>query len=305
MLILLVQAVSENKEDSPPPQQDAAAGDRSPKSVMTNGVTQAGEDDALADSKSQKKQDGTDSSVLSKSNDLPGNKDPNDLDPEKVDNKEQRLKVKQGTKRKGRKPSSSKLTAPSEVSNPVNEKEAEKSIDSKSHSKEVPSSPNEDGVVEAARPLENDKETNAKISSPTAGDGESDAVSSSPIKSNRDENRSKGRGQTKKKDIFVKEVAAEDVLKKVFEGTSDSEVKPTRPSAKKGSGRNSDVKITTAIDAAKKGSGKTEERNKGGGGSSSRKSEDKKRKRQGKGNSEKGLAKSSAKDENKVLLYLL
>ncbi|MCI11299.1 micronuclear linker histone polyprotein-like, partial [Trifolium medium] len=143
-------------------------------------------------------------------------------------------------------------------------------------------------------------------SSPKAGDIESDAVvSPSPSESNHDENLSKKRARTKKKDSSVKEVAAENISKKVSERTSDSEVKPARPSAKKGPSRSSDVKIATAVDAVKKGSGKTEERTKGDGGSSSRMLEYKKRKRQVKGSSEKGLSKSSSKDEDKVTVSSL
>ncbi|WJX16216.1 hypothetical protein P8452_06279 [Trifolium repens] len=292
------QVDSEITKEASPPQQDNAAGDRSPKSVMSNGIAQAGEDDAIVDSTSLKKQDGTDSPVLSK-----GNEEPNDLDTEKVDSKEQKLE--RSTKRKGKKASSSKSKKPSKKSNVVSEKEAEKTVDSKSPNKEVPSSLNEDDVVEATGTSE-DKEIKPKISSPKADDVESDAViSPSPSESNHDENRSKKRARTKKKDSSVKEVAAEDISKKVSERTSDSEVKPARSSVKKGLSRSSDVKITTAVDSVKKGSGKTEERTKGDGGSSSRKPEDKKRKGQVKGSSEKGLAKSSSNDEDKVTVSSL
>lgn len=299
MSILLDQVVSENTKESAPPQQDNPVGDRSPKSVVCNGIAQAGEDDALVESKSLKKQDDTDSSGQSKGINLLGNEVPNDLDIEKVDNGQQKLE--QGTKKRGRKPSSSKLTEPSEGSHLVNEREAEKTVDSKSHTKDVPSSPHEDDYVEAAGPSDNDKEIDAKISSPKGGDSESDAVASpSPSEVNYNENpSSKKRRRTKKKNSSVKEVAAEDASKKVSEGASDSEVKP-RPSTKKGLGRTSDIKKTTVADTVKKGSGKTEERNKDGGGSSSRQSEDKKKKGKGKGISEKGLAKSSAKDADKV-----
>ncbi|CAJ2675066.1 unnamed protein product [Trifolium pratense] len=287
------QVDSEITKEATPPQQDNAAGDRSPKSVMSNGIAQAGEDDTLVDSTSLKKQDGTDSPVLSK-----GNEEPNDLDTEKVDGKEKKLE--RSTKRKGKKASSSKSKKPSKKSNVVvGGKEAEKTVDSKSSNKEVPSSLNEDDVVEATGTSENNKEIKPKISSPKAGEIESDAVvSPSPSEINHDENRSKKRARTKKKDSSVKEVAAEDISKKVSERTNDSEVKPARPSAKKGLSRSSDVKTTTAVDAVKKGSGKTEERTKGDGGSSSRKLEDKKKKGQVKGSSEKDLAKSSSKEED-------
>ncbi|KAL5071500.1 hypothetical protein RYX36_022387 [Vicia faba] len=318
------------KEATPPPQQDNDAdGDRSPKSVMSNGITQAGEDDTLVESKPLKEQDGTDSPVLSKGNNLSVNEERNDLDTEIIDSKEQKLE--RSTKRKGKKASSSKSTKSSKRSNVVSEKEAEKTFDSVSPSKETPSSLNDNGVVEATGTSENDKEIKVTISSPKVGDVESDAVvSHSPSESNHDENRSKKRVRTKKKDSSVKEVTAGHISKKMSEGTCDSEVKSAKPSAKKGLDRSSDVKVTTVVDAVKKGSGKSEERTKGDGGSSSRKQEDKKKgsgkteertkveggsslrkledkKKKGhvKGSSEKGLAKSSSKDEDKIMVSSL
>ncbi|CAI8605959.1 unnamed protein product [Vicia faba] len=293
------------KEATPPPQQDNDAdGDRSPKSVMSNGITQAGEDDTLVESKPLKEQDGTDSPVLSKGNNLSVNEERNDLDTEIIDSKEQKLE--RSTKRKGKKASSSKSTKSSKRSNVVSEKEAEKTFDSVSPSKETPSSLNDNGVVEATGTSENDKEIKVTISSPKVGDVESDAVvSHSPSESNHDENRSKKRVRTKKKDSSVKEVTAGHISKKVSEGTCDSEVKSAKPSAKKGLDRSSDVKVTTVVDAVKKGSGKSEERTKGDGGSSLRKLEDKKKKGHVKGSSEKGLAKSSSKDEDKIMVSSL
>ncbi|TKY58087.1 Sister chromatid cohesion protein PDS5-like B-B [Spatholobus suberectus] len=316
------QVDGENSKEAAPPQQDNSVGDRSPKSVMSNGIAQAGEDDAVVDPKSIKKHDDTDCPVQSEGINLSGHEEPNDLDTEKVDNNDEKVdnseqKPEQSTKRRGRKPSSSKLLEPSEGSNLANEKEAEKIIDSESYRKEVPNSPHEDDCIEAAGPSENDKEIDAKISSPKAGDGESDAVASpSRSESIHDENRSKKRGRAKKKEILTKEVAkgADIASKKASEGISDSEAKLLRLSAKKGIGHAS-LKKTTAVDAVKKGSEttndldgkkhpakKADERNKGGGGSSSRKLEDKKKKGRGKGNSGKGLAKSSAKDEDKEMV---
>ncbi|XP_027329221.1 MATH and LRR domain-containing protein PFE0570w [Abrus precatorius] len=306
------QVVRENsKEDAPPP-EDNPEGDRSPKSVMSNGIAQTGEDDTSVDPKSLKKQGDTDGAVHSEGINLSGNGESNDLDGEKIENSES--KAEQSTKGRGRKPSASKLVEPSEGSYLANEKETEKVIES--HSKDVPSSTHEDDCAEATRPSENDKEIDAKISSPKAGDGESDAVASpSPSESIHDENHSKKRGRSKKKASSAKEGVAENVSKKVSEGTSDSEGKPLKPSVKKGQGRTSDVKKTTMVDAVKKGSGatsdvdgkkqsakKAEDRNKGGGGSSSRQLEDKRKKGRGKGNPEKGLAKSSTKDDDKEMV---
>lgn len=355
-----VQVDRENLKEAAPPQQDNSVGDMSPKSVMSNGIAQAGEDDAMVDPKSLKTHDDTDCPVQSEGINISCSEEPNDVDTEKVDNNEEKVdnneekvdnneekvdnndekvdnndervdnnekidnnddkignseqKPEKSTKRRGRKPSSSKLSEPSKGSNLANKKEAEKMIDSESDRKEVPNSPHEDDCVEAAGPSENDKENDAKISSPKAGDGESDAVASpSPSESIHNEDRSKKRGRSKKMENSAKEVdtGAEIVSKKVSDGKSDSEAKPLRPSAKKGTGHTS-VKKTTVVNTVKRGSEatsdppdgkkhpakKAEDRNKVGVGSSSTQLEDKKKKGRGKVTSGKGLAKSSAMDED-------
>lgn len=296
-----------------PSQQDNPVVDIVPKSVMGNGVAQVGEDFALADSKSLKKQEDADCSDHSKGMDISGHEEPNDLDTEKVDSKEQ--KPEQPAKRRGRKSSSSTKSAePLEGQAVTNEKEAEKTLDSESHIKEVPSSLHEDHSVEAAGPSENDKEIDAKISSPKAGHCDSEAVSSpSPSRGLNDGNRSKKLGRPKTKDGSANEVAVEDSSKKVSDGTSDSEAKLTKKSVKKALGRKSDVRKTGAdsvkiesgatsdVDAKKHLAKKVDKSNKSGGGSSSRQPE-KKRRGRGKANSETSAAKSSAKDVDEVLL---
>nr|KYP45759.1 Sister chromatid cohesion protein PDS5 isogeny B-B [Cajanus cajan] len=287
-----VQVDRENLKEAAPPQQDNSVGDMSPKSVMSNGIAQAGEDDAMVDPKSLKKHDDTDCPAQSEVD----NNEKIDNNDDKIGNSEQ--KPEKSTKRRGRKPSYSKLSEPSKGSNLANKKEAEKMIDSESDRKEVPNSPHEDDCVEAVGPSENDKENDAKISSPKAGDGESDAVASpSPSESIHNEDRSKKRGRSKKMENSAKEV--------------DTEAKPLRPSAKKGTGHTS-VKKTTVVNTVKRGSEatsdppdgkkhpakKAEDRNKVGVGSSSTQLEDKKKKGRGKVTTGKGLAKSSAMDED-------
>ncbi|XP_019438790.1 PREDICTED: muscle M-line assembly protein unc-89 [Lupinus angustifolius] len=293
-----------------PPQQDNPVGDHSPKSVTSNGNPQAAEDDTLVDSKSLEKQENTDCTVQSKSINLSANEDPNNLDTEKGENSDQ--KQDPATKRVGRKLiSSTKSAELPKGSYPANVKEVEKVIDSESHSKEnekkVPSSLHEDDFVEAEGLSENDKEIDAKISSPKAGDGESDMVSSpSPRGSLHGENSKKKLRQPKKK-----EVVAMDVPQKVYEETSDSEAKPTKRSVKKALGRTSDVKKNTVVNSVKKGnetasepdakkhpSKKTEDASKSGGRS------DKKRHGRGKANSESGEEKSPVKDVDKELVSL-
>ncbi|CAL0323191.1 unnamed protein product [Lupinus luteus] len=205
-----------------------------------------------------------------------------------------------GNKR-GREPSSS-----------TKSNEDRKVINSVSHSKEVPSSLNEDDFVEAAGLSENDKEIDDKISSPKVGDGETDMVSPpSPRGSLHGENSKKKLRQPKKKDSSAKEVAAMDVPQKVYEEISDSEAKPTKRSAKQALGRTSNVKKNTVVNSVKKGnetasepdarkhpSKKTEDGSKSGGRS------DKKRHGRGKANSESGEEKSPVKDVDKELVSL-
>ncbi|KAI4316392.1 hypothetical protein L6164_024376 [Bauhinia variegata] len=309
------QVAKEDAREAAPSEQVDPVSDRSPKSVMSNGIVQAGEDDSLADSKSLKKLEDGVHSDQSKDVNNSSSEEPDNLNTGKADTKDQKPEQ---AKRKGRKSSAStKLAEPSESSAVVKEKETDKPLDSKSHSKDIPSSPQEDHSVEAAGPSENDKEVGAKISSLKEVDDESGVVASpSPSDSLRDENRSKKSGRAKKKDSLVKEVAVptEDVLKKVSEQTSDSEVKPSRLAAKRATSGSSDGKKPTVADTIKKGSGTTGdsetkkqsakkvENNKSSVGSSSKHMEDKKRRGRGKSVSDMAAGKSSAKDEDEEMV---
>ncbi|XP_027355812.1 serine/threonine-protein kinase PRP4 homolog isoform X2 [Abrus precatorius] len=309
------QVVEKDSREATSSEQDNPDANRSPKSVMSNGVACVGEDYDLGDSKSTKKQEDVDCSNHSEGLNTSCHGVPNDMDTEKVDNRQQ--KPEQDTKRRGRKSSSSTKSAkPSRAHVATNENEADKMMDSESHSKEVPSSAHVDYSVEAPGPSENDKEIDAKISSQKACDNESEVASPSPVESLHDENHAKKHGRAKIKDGPSKEVAAENVSKKVSEGASDSEAKPARKSVKRALGLNSDVKKTTAADSVKKGSGaaiganakkhsgnKLDENKKGGGGgSSSRQIENKKKGGRGKANSETDVAKSSAIDVDKEMV---
>ncbi|KAF7830345.1 Sister chromatid cohesion protein PDS5 like B-B [Senna tora] len=308
------QVVKEDASEAPPPEQANPVDDKSPKSVMSNGIAQAGEDDSLADSKPLKKQEDAEHSDQSKGMNISGNEEPNNLDSDKIENTKQ--KPEQATEKKGR-TSSSKLAEPSEAQAAANEKEADELPDSKSQNKDIPSSPQNDQSVEAVEHSEDDKGVDAQASSPKAVEDESEVVASPPSENLPDENRSKKPGRSKKKDSSVKVVAepTEDDSKKVSEETSDTEAKPTkRNTAKKAPVGRSDRKKTTVSDTPKKGSGtasdpdakkhsskKADESEKSGGGSSARQSEDKKKRVRGKAISETKVAKS-AKDEDKEML---
>uniref|UniRef100_K7KIF2 Tudor domain-containing protein n=1 Tax=Glycine max TaxID=3847 RepID=K7KIF2_SOYBN len=283
----------------------------SPKSVMRNGVACIGEDNVLGDSKSIKKQEDADCSNHSEGLNISGHEVHNDLDTEKFDTSKQ--KPEQAIKRRRKKSSSSTKSAkPSKSHVAANEKETKKLIDYESNRKKVPSSSHEDHSVEEAGPPENDKEVDAKISSPKACNDESEVVASPPSDSFYDENHSKKLGRTKKKDRDAEGVS------KVSGAASDSEAKPVRWSVKKALGQKSDVKKTNVVDSVTKGSGATngadakkhsakklDENKKGSGGPSSRQMEEKKKVRQGKANSETDVAKSSALDVDKEMVSSL
>ncbi|OIW14976.1 hypothetical protein TanjilG_30695 [Lupinus angustifolius] len=301
------QMVKKDITEAVPSHQDIAVRCISPKSVTSNGAAKIGEDFCLGDSKSLKRQEVTDCSDKSKDVSVSGYEEPNGLDTKKVDKREQ--KPEHPTRKRGRKSSSStKLVEPFEGHVAANEKEAEKMLDSENHSEEVPSSLHENASVEAAGPSENDKDIDAKISSPKAGHGESEVIGSSPAEGLHDRNHSKKIACAKTKDVHAKEVATED-FSKVNDVTSDSDVKPAKQSAQKALGLKSDLKKTSVADSVKKESvttsdtdakkqaaKKSDKINKGDDGSSSRQPEEKKKSGRGKASFEKGVVKSSAKD---------
>lgn len=302
--------VKEESREAAHSPQDNHDGNRSSKSVTSNGVACVREDDALADSKSIKKKEEADCSGHSKGLHVSGNEEVADLDDGKVDKNEQ--KREQATKKNRRKLSSSTKSAKlPECQVVANEKEADK-MDSENHSKEVVSSPHKDHFVERARPSENDEEIQAKISLPKACNDESEAVASPSPSDSLPETHSEKHGKAKTEDSPANVEVAEVVSKKVSEGASHSEAKPVKRLVKKALGRNSDVRKTAGADSGKKRSGaasgadskkhsakKLDENE--GGGSSSRQLVDKKKLGREEANSEKGAAKSSTLDADKVL----
>lgn len=295
--------------------------ERSPKSLMSNGVAQMAEDDSKIDSNSQKRPEHDHHTDQSISINTSSNAGPDSLDSEKAMDTEH--KPEQSAQTRGKKSNSSmKSTEPSDSSLIDDELENKKLPDHNSQNKDVPGSPVEDPSVEAAWPSENEKETSIKPSSPKPLEDESGNVATqSPSGSLPDGHSKKAGGRQKKKETSMKDATplADDVSKKVSEATSDSEVKPNRRSGKKVSSEISiENKTPSVVDASKKGSGsmndseekplkqpakKVDGSSKIGAGSSSKQPQDKKRRARGKGFSEKDATKSSAKDDVKVLSY--
>ncbi|KAK4853751.1 hypothetical protein QYF36_013965 [Acer negundo] len=266
------------------------ANDKSPKSVVSNDP--------------------------SKSADTPSNAERDGLDTEKVVDAEQ--KSEQTTKKRGKKTTSSmKSGEPSDGCHIEGEKEAETPLDHKTSSKDVPSSPHEVASVEGAVSSDNGKETGTQIASPKVTEGESTDVSPSPAGSLPSEGRAQTVGRQKKKESLGKEAAppADDVTRRVSEGTSDSEAKPHKKSGKKVlAGTTASEDKTHSTSASKKESGSTSDseakllkrsakkvdtsNNNNVDGSSIKLPDEKKRRE--KASSGKDNAKSSTKDEKET-----
>ncbi|PON99217.1 Armadillo-type fold containing protein [Trema orientale] len=321
-----VQASDDNTEDNAAAneagslEQVVISMDRSPQSAMSNGITQNVGDDTLADSSSLKKQEDDQRIENSKDLDVSSDAEPDNLDTEKAADTEQKLE--EMTKKRGKKSSSSaKSSAPSESPHADNEKEREELQDQEGQSEDLPRSPNEGPSAEAAVPSENDKGSDVKLSSPKALESESANVASvSPSEKLPEESRSKKSSRQKKKDNSDKEAApsADNVSKKVADGTSDSELKPNRRSGKKvPAAISNENKASTEVDVSKKESGTTSDTeakplresakkvdggSKNEDGSSVKQKEDKKKRTRGKTLSEKDVTKSSAKDDSKDII---
>ncbi|XWS72744.1 hypothetical protein CRYUN_Cryun02cG0066800 [Craigia yunnanensis] len=150
------------------------ANEKSPMSVVSNGIVQTAEDDSLADSNSVKNQEDDHLADKSKNAGTSTVAEPDRLEAEKVVNSDS--KSEQSTQEKGRK-SDSKSTEPSESSH-VNEKEAESLTDHKNDSKDDASSPCEDPFVDGVVSSENKRETDVPPSSPKATENDSTNVPS-------------------------------------------------------------------------------------------------------------------------------
>lgn len=307
----------QNATEAASAEQVDPASDKSPKSVVSNGVAQTEENDTLADSDTLKKKESDNITAPSKLVDTSGNAERDSLDTDKVVNAEQ--KSEQVDKKRGKKTASSmKLGEASDGCHIDGENEAETPQDPKTSGKDAPTSPREDPSVEGAVSSENGKETGTQISSPKVTEGESTDVTPSPAGSLPGEGRAQRASRQKKKESLVKEAtpSADDVSKKVSEVTSDSEAKPHKQSEKKvlAGSASEDKPLTT--NASKKESGTTSDSeakllkqsakkvdtsNNNGDGSSVKQPDEKKRRE--KASSGKDHAKSSSKDEKVLSLW--
>ena len=276
------------------PAETDPAMDRSPKSVMSNGIKQAANDDSLVDTNSSKKPDfGPDQS---KSNEEPSQVELDSLNVGKVEQldclnvgkAEQESKLELTAKKRGRKPNSSmNLIEPS--NSRIGREESEKLSDhKKDQGKEGHDAPCEDPPsMEAAVPSDNEKMTPTQLSSLKALENESSYVASpSPGRSLPDESHARKVGRPRKKDNLNQEVVKRKSGKRAGSGTADEDKTP--------------VTMTDSVENPEKQSGKTGDTSKNEDGSSLKPQEDRKKRGRGKATLEKELTKSSSKDDEKV-----
>ncbi|KAL4331897.1 hypothetical protein GQ457_07G044020 [Hibiscus cannabinus] len=193
------------------------ANEKSPKAIVCNGTMQTAEDDSLADSKSVKKEEGD--CIVKSKNDTSTVAEPDISKAEEVINSDPKLE--QSTLEKERK-SDSKLTKPSDSSH-VDEKAVETLKDHKSDSKDDSGSPRDILSVDGAVSSEMRRETDVQHSSQIPTEDESTDVAS-PTPSGTD-SHSKRAARSKRKESVGKETTSsvDDVSKKAYEATSDSE----------------------------------------------------------------------------------
>ncbi|KAJ4958149.1 hypothetical protein NE237_025260 [Protea cynaroides] len=178
------------------------AADKSPKSVMSNGNAQTGNDDSLIDPSSpEKKLERSHRTNQSKSTDGAAKSEPDSLESEKVVKPE--TMPEQATKKRGRKPNSVMKSPEGSYRSRIDrEKESVEQPDRrKSRTKEVDSATSEGpSSKEVALSSEPEKEIQAEASSPTASPSEAMNAISLPTQTHTDGTRSKkGRRGHKKK----------------------------------------------------------------------------------------------------------
>ncbi|XP_058221930.1 sister chromatid cohesion protein PDS5 homolog C-like isoform X2 [Rhododendron vialii] len=189
--------------------------DSSPKSVMSNGLAEPGNEDRLADPESSKRPEHAQQA------DHSIDAQPDYSDSGKILKSQSKVKIT-SKKRRRKLNSSVKSSEPSDR------------VDSDKDAERTEDRPPDEPSVGVAVPSENEKE-NIQLSSPKALAGEAVNVAS-PLPSGgiSDGGRPKKAGRGKKKENFIQEVSlSTDVSKKSSEVAIDTEVKPHKRSRKK------------------------------------------------------------------------
>lgn len=275
-------------KERPSPEEVDPTWDKSPKSVMSNGVNVMGNEEASVDQESSKKPE---EDINQQHLNLTSKEDTDDSDADKLAKAES--KPEQTPKRRGKKADTVINSAePSDSSHVEGEKETDKLPDSqRSGSKDVRSSPVKESSIEAVIPSEIEKDGDVQVSSPKAIESKSANVSSpsqsgslpdescvkktvrskkkqvpeqdeidtanatSPSKSGSppDERRLKKGGRSKNKGLTQEDTPSVDVASmKAPEVTSDSDIKPQRRAGKKAVVAK-EVKLPATIDEPEDG----------------------------------------------------
>ncbi|KAG5563054.1 hypothetical protein RHGRI_005711 [Rhododendron griersonianum] len=261
-LLYLDQLTKESVPETQP-EGDHPVEDRSPKSVMSNGVAEAGCVDRMEDHESSKEREQeqeqahqTDQSVDTT---VTSNGEPDESNSGKITKSD--TKAEETSKKRARKPKSViNSTDPHDSSRVDGDKEAESTAHHESSlSKEVRTSPSGEPSVEVPVPPADEKENIQMSSSKETGSEAMDVASPSSSGNVPVEGRSEKVGRAKKNDKLIREVApSADVSKDASDGTFVSEGKPQRRSGKKATaGRTSEERTPDLADKLKSEGGTT------------------------------------------------
>ncbi|MBA0757044.1 hypothetical protein Gotri_020165 [Gossypium trilobum] len=276
-------ATNKSVEDKEiPKEQVDLANEKSPKSVISNGIVQTDENNSLAYLKKQEEDHLANKSENANTSTLA---EPDELEGEKVVNLDSKLE--QSTKEKGRK-FHSKSAKPSDSTH-VGGREVETLTDYKDDSKDD------------AHPPKSKRETDVRPSLTKATEDESNDVAfPTPSGTVHDESHLKKAALPKRKDCLSKEITpVEDVSKKSSEVASDSKAKTNKRLGKKVSFAVSEVSAPADVDKTKKEIGTASEAK--SLKSFSRKLGDKKRQAQGKVIPEDGTKISTRNDDEEMV----
>ncbi|XP_058203521.1 sister chromatid cohesion protein PDS5 homolog C-like isoform X1 [Rhododendron vialii] len=243
------------------PEGDHPVEDRSPKSVMSNGVAEAGCVDRMEDHESSKEREQEQAHQTDQSVDttVTSNGEPDESNSGKITKSD--TKAEETSKKRARKPKSViNSTDPHDSSRVDGDKEAESTAHHESSlSKEVHTSPSGEPSVEVLVPPADEKENIQMSSSKETGSEAMDVASPSSSGNVPVEGRSEKVGRAKKNDKMIREVApSADVSKEASDGTFVSEGKQQRRSGKKATaGRTTEERTPDLADKLKSEGGTT------------------------------------------------
>lgn len=285
-----IQEDKEIPKESNLTEQVDLANEKSPKSVVSNGIVQTDENNSVASSSLKKQEEDHLANKLENAN-TSTVAEPDELEGEKVVNLDSKLE--QSTKEKARKFHSKSLKRSD--STHVDAREVETLTDYKDDSKKDP------------HPPESKREMDVQPSLTKATENESNDVAfPTPSGAVHDESHLKKASLPERKDCLSKEITpVEDVSKKSSAVTSDSKPKTNKRPEEKVASAVSEVSAPADVDKTKKESGTASDSEAKPLKSFSRKLEDKKRQARGKVILEEGTKISTRNDDEVLAFWLL